>query len=266
MAFHDKAAGRFWSLPRMPRRCFATFREYCPLEMIIFVAGTLLLLALICWSTFRSAVYLRAIPSSFNLRLLPAENAVRLFLIAVCIWLAQTSEQPYIRFGWSLAEPVRDLFLGCAIGIPVALILPNLTQFAIARFGLHIYSPIVIRSILPRNPGEGLLVPLALVGAVLLEELLFRALLLGGFAFFAPPLVLAVLWSILFGVVHLPQGLLGIVVAALLGLLLSVLFLATASLLAPFVAHYTINLVQIFRASRDKSWLKSYGEGTSQRS
>jgi membrane protease YdiL (CAAX protease family) len=148
----------------------------------------------------------------------------------------------------------------------VGLILPNFTQFAIARFGSHIYSPIVIRSILPHNPREGLLVPLALVGAVLLEELLFRALLLGGFAFFAPPLALAVLWSILFGVMHLPQGILGIVVAALLGLLLSALFLATASLLAPFIAHYIINLVQIFRASREKSWLESYGDGTSQQS
>ena len=248
----------------MPCRFFATFRVYSPIEMIIFIAGTLVLLVFICWSTFRSAIYLRAIRPTFNLLLLPAENAARLLLIAICIWLAQTSGQPYIRFGWGFAEPTRDLAIGFAIGIMVALILPNLTQLAIARFGPQIYSSIVIRSILPRNPGEGLLVPLALVGAVLLEELLFRALLLGGFAFFAPPLALAVLWSILFGVMHLPQGLLGIVVAALLGLLLSVLFLATASLLAPFVAHYIINLVQIFRASRDKSWLESYDVGTSQ--
>ena len=232
-------------------------------EMIFFVAGTLVLLVFLCWSTFRSAVYLREIQPTFNLLLLPAENVVRLLLIAVCLWLALSSNQAYARFGWDVVEPARDVVIGFAVGILVALTLPVLTRVAIARFGTQIHSSVVIRSILPRNSREGLLVPFALLPAVLLEELLFRALLLGGFAVFAPPLVLAVIWSALFGAMHLPQGLLGIVVAALLGLLLSALFLATTSLLAPFIAHYVINLLQIVWGSRDKAWLESYGENTS---
>ena len=231
--------------------------------MTFFIAGTLILLGLVCLSTFRSAMYLQKIQPDSNLLLLPVENAVRLFLIAICIWLALSSAQPYDRFGWVVVEPARDVVIGFAVGVLVALVLPTLTRTAIARFGARVYSSVVVWSILPRNRREGLLVPLALMPAVLLEELLFRALLLGGFAVFASPIVLAVIWSILFGAMHLPQGLFGIVMAGLLGLLLSALFLATASLLTPFIAHYVIDFLQIVWASHDKSWLESYRGSTS---
>jgi membrane protease YdiL (CAAX protease family) len=231
--------------------------------MTLFVVGTLFILILLAWTTFQSAVYLGKSQPTFNLLLLPAENLLRLVLIAICIWLAQSSGQPYARFGFGAAEPARDVVVGCAVGILVALVLPPITRSAVVRFGAQVYSPVVVRSILPRSRREWLFVPLALVPSVFLEELLFRALLLGGFAIFVPPLVLAVSWSILFGAMHLPQGALGIVVAALLGLLLSVLFLATASLLAPFIAHYLINVLQLVAAARDKSWLENYDENTS---
>jgi membrane protease YdiL (CAAX protease family) len=58
---------------------------------------------------------------------------------------------------------------------------------------------------------------------------------------------------------HLPQGALGIVVAAALGLLFSWLFLATQSLVAPSIAHYLINLLQLVWASREKAWLETWG-------
>jgi membrane protease YdiL (CAAX protease family) len=231
--------------------------------MILFVVGTLSILVLLAWTTFRSAIYLREIQPTFNLLLLPAENLLRLALIAVCLWLAQSSGQPYARFGLNVVEPARDVVIGFVVGILVSLALPPITHIAIARFGAQVYSPVVVRSILPRSRREWLLVSIALIPAVFLEELLFRALLLGGLAIFAPPLVLAVSWSVLFGAMHLPQGALGIVVAALLGLLLSVLFLTTASLLAPFIAHYLINVLQLVAASRDKSWLENYDENTS---
>jgi len=231
--------------------------------MTLFVVGTLAVLVLLAWATLRTAVFLRQVQLTFNLLLLPAENIFRFVLIAVCVWLAQSSGQPYAQFGWRAAEPAREIVVGLAVGIPVALILPLLTRWAVARFGPPVYSPVVVRSILPRSRREWLLVPLALVPSVFLEELLFRSLLLGGFAIFAPPIVLAILWSILFGAMHLPQGALGMVAAALLGLLFSAMFIATASLLAPFIAHYAINLLQLVWASKDKTWLESYGANTS---
>jgi membrane protease YdiL (CAAX protease family) len=222
--------------------------------MTIFVIGTLLLLAFLAWGTWRTAQALRDFTPDFNLLLLPIENILRVGLIGACLSLAYFSGQSFAQFGWQSLDLSRDLLAGCFIGIVCALSVPPLMRGAIARFGAAVYSPIVVQSILPRNQREWLLVPLALIPAVLLEELLFRSLLLGGFGAFAPPLLLALVWSMLFGAMHLPQGMLGIVVAAALGMLLSILFLATQSLIAPFIAHYIINLLQLVWAARDKSF------------
>jgi HAD superfamily hydrolase (TIGR01509 family) len=219
--------------------------------MILFPVGTLLILVFLAWATYRTAQLLREIPSTVNLLLLPAENLLRLTLIAVCVGLGQMSRLPYAQLGWISVEPARDIVAGFSVGIAVAMILPPLTHFAVQRFGTRVYSPIVVLSVLPRTRVEWLLVPLALVPSVLLEELLFRSLLLGGFGSFASSLLLAMVWSLIFGAMHLPQGALGIVVASALGLLLSALFLVTRNLLAPFIAHYLINLLQLAWASYD---------------
>jgi len=76
---------------------------------------------------------------------------------------------------------------------------------AVDAFGQDVYSPRVMKAILPRSPREQILVPLAILPAALLEELLFRSLLLGGFSLFAPPLLLAAVFSLLFGLMHAPQ-------------------------------------------------------------
>ena len=224
--------------------------------LIVFVIGTLALLIFLAWATFRSARLIREIPADVNLLLLPAENILRALLILACIGLGYISGLSFSQLGWSGVDLARDIVTGFLAGIMLAVLLPPLTHFAIRHFGPQIYSPLVILRVLPRMPHEWIFVPLALGSSVLLEELLFRSLLLGGFGFFLPPIFLAVAWSILFGVMHLPQGTLGIIAAGALGLILSALFLATQSLIAPFIAHYAINLLQIVWASLDRNWLE----------
>ncbi|MBI5304622.1 MAG: CPBP family intramembrane metalloprotease [Chloroflexi bacterium] len=226
--------------------------------MIIFSIGTLLLLAFLAWATYRTAQVLRAVKFEQNLLLMPAENMLRVVLIVICFGLALISEQPSAVFGWQTHDFARDVVLGLAAGLIGAFSLPIITRGAIARFGRRIYSPVVVLSVLPRQRDEWFAIPFALATAVLLEEFLFRALLLGGFAAFAPPLALALAWSVLFGAMHVSQGALGMIVAAALGFLFSILFLLTSSLLAPFLAHYAINLWQIAWAARDKTWLENY--------
>lgn len=226
--------------------------------MIGFLVGTLLLLIFLAWATWRSAQVLRLIPPTMNVLLLPAENVMRVLLVLVCIGLGWLSGLPFPQLGWGSAEPVRDGLAGLLIGGVIAMLVPPLTQWAVNRFGKQVYSPIVVRSVLPRNRQQWLLVPSALFLAVFLEEILFRSLLLGGFGSIAPPFLLALIWSIVFGVMHLPQGLLGMIVAAMLGLVFSILFLTTSSLLAPVVAHYIINLLQIGWAAHDRTWIESY--------
>lgn len=231
--------------------------------MTVFFIGTLLLLALIAWGTWRTAQMLRAFTPDFNLLLLPTENLLRVGLIGACLALAASSELAFAQFGWQSLDVSRDLLAGVFVGLGGALIIPPLTRWAIARFGAAVYSPIIVLSVLPRNTREWVLVPLALIPTVFLEELLFRSLLLGGFGAFAPPLALALVWSLLFGALHLPQGMLGMVIAAALGALFSFLFLATQSLLAPFLAHYIINLIQLVWAAREKTWLERYHANSS---
>lgn len=226
--------------------------------MLVFVFGTLIVLAFLAWGTYRSVQVLQYVPPSLNVLLLPSENIVRLVLIAICVELGQVSGLPHFLFGWRLGDLPENLAVGLVAGLLVAIIVPPLTQMAVRAFGKQVYSPVVVRSILPRTRVQWVLVPLALIPAVFLEELLFRSLLLGGFGVLASPLILAVGWAIAFGALHLPQGMLGVMVASALGLLLSALFLATGSLLTPFVAHYVINFVQLIWASLDRTWIDQY--------
>jgi membrane protease YdiL (CAAX protease family) len=222
--------------------------------MLLFILGTLTLLIFLAWATYRSALVLREIATQVNVLLMPAENVMRLGLLGVCFLLARASGLPDAQFGWNTTNLVQHIWLGVMVGAIVAISVPLLTRWAIAQFGKRIYSPIVVQSIMPRRPIEWLWIPLALIPAVALEEILFRSLLLGGFASFAPPFLLAVVWSLIFGAMHAPQGTLGIVVASALGLLLSAMFLSTQNIFAPIVAHYTINLGQLVWASRDRYW------------
>ena len=231
--------------------------------MIFFIIGTLALLALLAWATYRSAIALREMMPNFNLVLHPVENGMRLVLVGVCVTLGVVSGLSMAQLGWTSADIARDLTLGLVVGVVVVIVLQPITNWAVEKFGRQIYSPIIILNILPRTRREWILVPLALVSAVFLEELLFRSLLVGGFSVFVSPVILAIVWSGLFGAMHAPQGALGMIVAAILGVVLAILFLLTSSLVAPFIAHYSINVLQVVIASRDKTLLENYGTTSS---
>ena len=166
--------------------------------------------------------------------------------------------RPPARLGWRPAQRGSEVVWGRGLGVIAQLTLNLATDWAVVRFGKDIYSPAVIVSVLPRNRREWVLVPLALGPAVLVEELLFRSLLLGGFSLWAHPLFLAVTLSIVFGLMHAPQGTLAVAATCLVGFGLSLLFLWRGSLLAPFVSHYVINLLQLVWANRRREWLESY--------
>jgi membrane protease YdiL (CAAX protease family) len=138
----------------------------------------------------------------------------------------------------------------------VQVILNALTNWAIRRFGPEIYSPRVILGILPHSRDEWAPVLLALFPAVLVEELLFRSLLLGGLGLFLPVSVLVVGTGLLFGWMHSPQGRLGMVMTAAISLLLAGLFLWRGSLLPPLTAHYVVNLLQLLAAHRHRDELQ----------
>ncbi|OUC08017.1 hypothetical protein RY27_11515 [Litorilinea aerophila] len=138
--------------------------------------------------------------------------------------------------------------MGISLGVMLALFFYGATRWLTARTGHRYYSPLLLEIIVPRTAWELLGVLLALIPVVLLEELLFRSLLVGGLLPILPAPLLVVGWGILFGLMHSPQGLWGMTGASLAGIFLGVLFLEQGSLLTPLVTHYVANAVQIWLA------------------
>lgn len=220
--------------------------------------GILLLTALLSWITYRSHLLLKEFQPDFNLLLSPPELAGRLVLIGICLFLAWMSGLPAAQLGLIVDSPWQTLGLGVLIGL-VTLIFVNLvTTSSINRFGRHIYSPLVVKNILPRRPVEWGLTVVALLPAVLMEELLFRTLWLGVFGDVINLFWLIIGTSILFGLMHKPQGQLGTMLAGGINVLFCVLFVWSGQLLLPLSAHYTLNLVQLVVAHRQRDWLESY--------
>lgn len=222
-------------------------------RLVIFVFTVLL-----GWMTYQSNLLLKRFRPDFNLLLSPPELMGRVLMVGLCLLLAWLTGLPASRLGLVAANPGREIGLGIAAGVVIQIGVNLLTWVAIRYFGRQIYSPQVILNILPRRPSEWLLVPLAFMPAVAMEELLFRSLWLGGFGEFIswPLLIIAV--SLVFGLMHWPQGYLGVVVAGGLNVLLSLLFLWTGSLVMPGMTHYTINLLQLVVAHYQRDWLENY--------
>lgn len=216
----------------------------------LFLLLTLALTGFIGWGTYNTARLLRTWTPDRNLLLMPAETVMRLLVIATCIGLGLLSGLPKETLGWTLVDLDRQLLWGIGWGVVLAGFFYIATDRVIAGSGERFYSPTVIKAILPADGGEFLLVSLAMVPVVILEELLFRSLLLGGLSPIAPPYLLAVLAGIIFGLLHSPQGLWGMIGAGAAGILFGLLFFQAGSILLPLVAHYVTNMAQIGLALR----------------
>lgn len=216
----------------------------------LFVGLVLALTGLIGYSTFATAQLLRQWRPEGNLLLLPGEHGVRLVLIGLCWGLGRMSGLPAPVLGWTFPRVGEQLVWGGILGLGLALFFVLSTRWLVGRTGERFYSSTIIAYILPANGREALLIPLALVPVVLLEELLFRSLWIGGMGLALPPLFLWLVAALLFGLLHSPQGAWGVAGAALAGLIFGALFLWQGSLLMPMAAHYVANLVQIFYAAR----------------
>ena len=231
------------------------------LSQTLFVALTVLLTAALTYLSYRSAQLLPRLPVGRSLLLSPADLAARGAVILVCLALGWLSGASPAQLGWTSTAPLRAVALGALSGVIAHAALYPLGAWAARRLGPRAYSDALLRHILPQTRGEWPGVALALSVAVLLEELLFRSLLLGGMlAVLAPAapsgvsllaLALALGGALVFGLMHTPQGWLGAAMAGGVGFALSLLFLVTGTLLIPFAAHYTFNLAQLARADRD---------------
>ncbi len=216
-----------------------------PLAYSAYVVLTLLLVGFVGYGTYRAAKILPSWPLDQNPLLNPAETVVRFVLILLCIGLGFLSGQPRATLGWQLPEPLAQIGWGALWGLAIATVYIFSTRWVMAKSGSRYYMPIVVRVIVPRSRSQLLAVAVAMVSVALLEELLFRTLLLGGLTPLLPTWLLLTAGGVIFGLMHSPQGWWGMVAIALGGVLLGFMFVEARSLLMPMVAHYVANMVQI---------------------
>ena len=117
-----------------------------------------------------------------------------------------------------------------------------------------------VMHMLPRRADERRAFAILSITAGITEEIVWRGLGLALLVALFPHAPLIVYIAILagaFGWAHLYQGIPGIIVTAVLGGLLTTLYIATGSLLLPMVVHALIDLVAITRAPRDESISRS---------
>jgi membrane protease YdiL (CAAX protease family) len=211
----------------------------------IFLILILGLTAFIGYGTYATARLLKTWQPDRNLLLMPEENLVRVVILLVAIGLGYLSGVDPARLGWQAPQPFTQLWVGIGVGMALALLFYYVTRQIVRRSGERFYSSVVITYIVPKTNREFYLVLLALIPVVLLEEILFRSLLLGGLSPLVPEVVLLLIFGVVFGLLHSPQGIWGMFGAGLGGIVFGLLFLWSGSLLAPIIAHYVANAVQI---------------------
>ena len=216
----------------------------------LFVALTLLITAVVCYGAYTTARLLRHWQPQENLLLLPAENALRAAVLVVCLLLGRGSGLPVETLGWQFHDAGSQLLTGVLTGLGLAVLFFGMGRLVTRYAHTGFYHPI-LALVIPRSRKEARLLPFALMLSVLFEEVLFRSLLIGGLSPLLPTGWLIIGFSVIFGLLHSPQGVWGIVGAGAAGLLFGLLFVWQQSLLTPFVAHFVANGVQIWLASRE---------------
>ena len=221
-----------------------------PIAYWLFVLLTLLLIVFVAYTTVRSARLLDDWPPELNPLLIPGENVIRLLLIVVCLGLGRLSGLSPAQLGWRFDQALPHALWGITGGLAIAGFYIVLTRLVVARTGHRFYRTTLLRLIVPRTGRQLVWVLLALGPVVLMEELLFRSLLVGGLAPIAPTGWLILASGIIFGALHSPQGRWGVVGTAAAGVAQGWTFAATGSLVLPVVAHYVANSAQIALAYR----------------
>lgn len=162
-------------------------------------------------------------------------------------WIAGV---PWEAFGWrgfetGVVDTAGRVGLGALLGAGIA----------IGNFGLErVFSRETLRDarelrrrLAPRTLRGWLTLLLVVIPTIAVaEELLFRGALVGALAvgFDLSPWLLLGISSVAFGAAHTAQGVVGVAVAALFGLVLGGAFVLTGDLLVVIVAHATVDAVE----------------------
>ncbi|MBB6250237.1 CPBP family intramembrane glutamic endopeptidase [Nitrospirillum iridis] len=166
-------------------------------------------------------------------------------------------------FREALADRVFLMFVGGAF--LAGRLIPTLVHARLTRQSptrpLRSAVPGDVQALLPRNGAERLWAAALSVNAGVTEELAFRLLLpLLITLVTGNPGVAFILSGAAFGLVHLYQGWAGVLATTLAGAVLSLLYLATGSLLAPILLHIAIDMFGLLVQPLLERWALEAGQ------
>ena len=172
----------------------------------VFAAGLFVLLVAISIGTVRSGQLLRVWTPSSNLLLSVGDNVLRLVLVGLSSWWGVWAGPGPQALGFQTTHLGQNLLIGAIAGFVLALVVNAAGRAAMRRWGQQVFSSRMIMCMIPANRSEWIGVSLALLPAAALEELLFRSLPLGGLGWLISPWWLLWPLSLVFGLLHWPQG------------------------------------------------------------
>lgn len=170
--------------------------------------------------------------------------AVVLLLLAarfIAPLLAEVQSWPPVA--WLRTLLGNGVFVGVVIGIVVGLVVLTLVGIRAARKEQGVLVVGDIRSMLPRNRQELRLGALLSLNAGLVEELVFRFALPAAIYGASGSALAAVAGSVLlFGALHLYQGVAGVVGTTVVGAVMMLIYVVTGSIVVPIVLHAVFDL------------------------
>jgi membrane protease YdiL (CAAX protease family) len=157
--------------------------------------------------------------------------------------LADVETLPLMKWIRGMLESGGALLLGLILGATVVVGVGAVLAIYFARRDGEVPAIGDIAALLPRNRAELRYGTLLSLNAGVVEELLFR-LAVPALGYAATGNAVLAIWGsmLLFSVLHLYQGVWGVIGAAVIGSLLMALFLLTGNILVPIVAHVLIDL------------------------
>ena len=217
--------------------------------------ATLIFTAFIAFMTYQSYQLLTRYKPNFNVLLSLPESIARIVMVLICLFIAWMSGLSRAELGLTVDHLWWSIAVGLGVGIVIQLTINIVTVQAVNRYGSHIYLPWLVRNILPSHRSQWIWLALAFIPPVAMEELLFRTLWVGLFQDVIPLAILISGTSLVFGLMHGPQGKLGMIVTGTINAIFCLLFVWSGELLVTLVAHYTVNMLQLITAHFQRDWL-----------
>lgn len=156
--------------------------------------------------------------------------------------------KPIDTFGIHLGEGANSLLVGGGIGLLASLFIMPI----MAKKGKKVIVGDV-DALVPKSNNERLWFALVAISAGLCEELVFRGYglrLLHSMGLVG--ITLLVVSALVFGLVHIYQGVLGVIMTAVMGAFLAIIYIKTGSLWWAIIAHAILDLRILLLPSSNK--------------